>query len=149
MNPLAVMILDGEIVKGVGCASKTLRQQLPIFERQYDELRGAYVGTINVKLPQPIDLKIDFKTDPYEDNRGNFFRVEFVRILLEFPPGTNTRAWIYQPYGYHWGVLGHKSEVEVLVSKHLGGALLGERCKIHVLNGGYGSSSTSPHYLAG
>jgi hypothetical protein len=143
------MVLDGKIIKGVGSASTVLPQLLPILAREYDELRNAHPATINVDVDNPIDLKIDFKTDQILCAPPCLHRVEFVRVRFEFPLGTvtNEEAWIYQPYGWHWGC-GHKSWVEVLVSKELANVEPDRCCKIHVLNGGFGSSSTSEHYLA-
>ena len=141
------MILDGEIVKGLGAATSSVRAQLPIFERQYDELRWAYPATINVDVHQPIDLKIDFRTLPFPCGR-EWWPFEFVRVLFEHPSGTKTKAWIYQPYGYHWGVLKKKSIIEVLVSTFVTGVTLGDPCRVHILNKEWGASeSTSAHYL--
>jgi hypothetical protein len=68
-------------------------------------------------------------------------------MMFEYPLRTKTKAWSYQPYGHHWGTLKKKSTVEVLVSKRLEGVAPGKRCRIHVLNEHWGSSSTSAHFL--
>jgi hypothetical protein len=143
------MLLHGKIVKGCGAASFALPKLLPIIEREYDELCGAHPGTINVDVGEPINLKIDFKTDKIIPDPPHLHRVEFVRVQFEFPLGTCTKAWIYQPYGYHWGCRNAKSIVEVLVSKKLQKIELEPEkdCSIHVINKGCGSSSTSLHYL--
>jgi hypothetical protein len=143
------MVLDGKIADPSKCAHSAedaLRRFLPIFERQYDELRGAHAGTINVDLRAPFDLEIDFKTDLIEMGSGIWHRAEFVRVWFEFPPGTNAKAWIYQPYGWHWGQ-GKDDFLELLVSKHVEGIEAGKSCKIHVLNEGWGSSSTTDNYF--
>ena len=141
------MILDGTIIDGLKVASRSVAVQLPIFERHYDELRGAYPGTINVDVGHPLDLRIDFETDPIETGNNEFWCFEFVRVMFEYPLETKTKARIYQPYGFHWGVRGKKSIVEVLVSKRLDAITPGKHCRIHVLNERWGSSSTSPHFL--
>jgi hypothetical protein len=146
------MTLQGNIVKGCGAASKpndpfSLAKLLPKIEREYDELCGAHRGTINVDVGRDIDLKIDFKTDRLISDGPHLHRVEFVRVLFECPLGANTKAWIYQPYGYHWGCRREHSIVEVLVSIKLQNIMPGRECWIHILNKGCGSSSTSVHYL--
>jgi hypothetical protein len=146
------MTLQGKIVNGCGAASNpndplSLPKLLPIIEREYDELCGAHRGTINVDVGRDIDLKIDFKTDRLIGDPPHLHRVEFVRVLFECPLGTNTKAWIYQPYGYHWGCRREHSIVEVLVSIKLQRIMPGRECWIHILNKGRGSSSTSVHYL--
>jgi hypothetical protein len=141
------MLLDGKIVKGCGIAQNSLPQLLPIIEREYDELSGAHPGTINVDVGQPIDIKIDFKTDQIICDPPILHRIEFVRVMFEFPLGAHTKAWIYQPYGFHWGVKRNKSMVELVVSKRVEGVEIEKSCKIHVLNNGWGSTSTSVHYL--
>jgi len=142
------MVLDGKLINGVGSAKNDLPQLLPIFAREYDELRNAHPATINVDVGDPINLKIDFKTDRILCAPPCLHRVEFIRVRFEFPLKTiiETKAWIYQPYGWHWGC-GNTSWVEVLVSKKLANIMLGQSCRIHVLNKGLGSSSTSEHYL--
>jgi hypothetical protein len=142
------MVHDGKIVDGVGVAKSQLSQLLPIFAREYDELRGAHPATINVDVGRPIDMKIDFKTDRVLCAPPCLHRVEFIRVQFEFPVGTivDGKAWIYQPYGWHWGQ-GRESLVEVLVSKKLANVKAGLLCKIHILNKGFGSSSTSEDYL--
>jgi len=141
-------ILNGTITCGVKTASEHLPRLLPVFAQQYDELRDAYPGTINVLLDETFDLTIDFKTDPFPFEFGSMHRVEFVRVQFEYPLRTivDARAWIYQPYGWYWG-RGEKSLVEVLISKKLPDVVVGQRCGIHVLNTWWGSSSTSVHYL--
>jgi hypothetical protein len=141
------MIMDGTIVKGCGAATRTVAAQLPIFEQQYDELRGAHPATINVDVHRHIDLKIDFRTLPFLCGH-EWWPFEFIRVLFEYPSGTKTKAWIYQPYGYHWGVKKDKSTIEVLISKCLAGVTHGTPCRIHVLNSEWGASTTtSAHYL--
>jgi hypothetical protein len=85
------MVFDGMIDEGVHCATGALEEQLPLFETQYDELRGAHRGTINVALNQPIDFRIDFSTDRFMNGK-DVSRFEFVRVLFEFPLGTMTKA---------------------------------------------------------
>jgi hypothetical protein len=131
-------ILEGKIISGVGAASRTVAEQLPVFERQYDELRGAHPATINVDVGQPIDLKIDFRTLRF--GTGCF---EFIRIMFEYPEQTSTKAWIYQPYGFHFGVRNLKSHLEVLVSKKLEGVEIGAPCRIHIPESETRSSSIS------
>jgi hypothetical protein len=58
-----------------------------------------------------------------------------------------TRAWIYQPYGHHWGTLNRKNVVEILAGGYIPGIIIGNPCRIHVLNNGDGLPSTSKHYL--
>jgi hypothetical protein len=141
------MVFDGTTVEGLGVAASTVREQLPVFERQYDELKGAYPATINIDVHQPIDLKIDFRTLPVRIGH-EFWQFEFVRVLFEYPSGTKTKAWIYQPYGFHWGVLKKQSIIEVLVSKFIADITRGNLCRVHVLNSEWGAStSTSAHYL--
>jgi acetyltransferase-like isoleucine patch superfamily enzyme len=142
------MVLVGTIVKGLGFASTLggLPALLPHFERQYDELRGAHPATINVDVNQAIDVGIDFSTDELKIG-DDVSRFEFVRVMFEYPLATRTKGWIFQPYGYHWGALKHKSIVEILLSEYLGGVIVGNHCRIHILNEHWGSSSTSPHYL--
>jgi hypothetical protein len=136
-------ILDGRIVRGVGAASTTVAAQLPIFERQYDELRGAHPATINVDVGSPIDLRIDFRTLRYGSDC-----FEFIRVMLEYPLGAPThRALIYQPYGFHWGVRKLTSHLEVLVCTKLDDVEVGTPCRIHVPKSERRSSSTSVHYL--
>ncbi len=118
-------ILNGTITCGVKTASEHLPRLLPVFAQQYDELRDAYPGTINVLLDETFDLTIDLYP---------------LRTIVD------ARAWIYQPYGWYWG-RGEKSLVEVLISKKLPDVVVGQRCGIHVLNTWWGSSSTSVHYL--
>jgi hypothetical protein len=146
------MVLDGKIVRGVGAASNpndpaALPQLLPIIAREYDELRDAYLGTINVRVREPIDLKIDFKTDRIIPAPPCVHRVEFVRVRFEFPLGKYTRAWIYQPYGWHWGVKNDKCLLEVLTVKIDEGVEPDKFCKIHRNDNELGSTSTSVHYL--
>jgi hypothetical protein len=140
------MIIEGKIIKGVGFAATDLSQRLPEIAREYDELRDAHPATINVYIGCPVDLTIDFKTDKMICVPPHLHRIEFVRVQFEFPLGTKTKAWIFQPYGHHWG-RGEKSTIEILASKYLKNVALYQHCKIHVLNGGGGSSSTSVHYL--
>jgi hypothetical protein len=151
MNDMIHPILEGTKVKGVGAASDprnpyALPALLPIFEQQFDELRGAYRGTINVDVHKPIDLKIDFRTRPYRFGQ-EVHCVEFVRILFEYPCGAMHNSWIYQPYGYHWGEKDRQSIVEVLVSNHVGNIAVGDKCRLHILNNNRGETSTSAHYL--
>jgi len=125
----------------------SLPLQLPVFEKEFSELCGAHRGTINVDVQNPIDLKIDFRTLPFPCGH-EWWPFEFIRVHFEYPAGTKTKAWIYQPYGYHWGVSGKKSCIEILVSKYLGTVTVGDQCWVHVLNSNWGASqSTSPHYL--
>ena len=142
------MILEGKIVKGCGEASKDLPSRLPILTQYHNELANSHNGTINVDVGSPIDLKIDFRT-PIIGTWPNVFRVEFVRIRFEFPIGniSDAKAWIYQPYGYHWGVLNRKNLVEILASNRIDGVIHGKLCRIHVLNKNIGQTSTSSHYL--
>jgi hypothetical protein len=139
------MILEGTIVKGLRSASRVLPSWLPKLAQYHNELTDSYHGTINVDVGDPIDLKIDFRTPSIDW----FPQVEFIRIRLEFPIGniSDAKAWIYQPYGYHWGVLNKKNLVEIF-AKYIDGVKLGQPCRIHVLNGGIGDTSTSPHYLS-
>jgi hypothetical protein len=142
------MTFDGTIsAEGAHVASGVLQKLLPLIEIQYDEFRGAHRGTINVQLKQPIDFRIDFSThDNFNDGNDNF-RFEFVRVHFELPPGPKTKAWIFQPYGHHWGKLQRKSMVEILVSEFIEDIAPGKHCLIHILNEHWGSSSTSPHYV--
>jgi hypothetical protein len=141
------MIFDGIIDKpGAGSASKDLSILLPIIAQEYDELRHAHPGTINVRLRELFDLKIDFKTDPIVCAPPILHRIEFVRVEFEFPLGKSTKAWIFQPYGYHWGERNDRFLLEILTGK-LDEVKPGEPCKINVFNNGLGSSSTSVHYL--
>jgi hypothetical protein len=137
------VILDGTIINGCGAATRTVAQQLSEFIKQYDELREVYAGTINVKVQDPIDLKIDFRALP-QWTGIEFTSFEFIRILFEYPLGIKVRAWIYHPYGYHWGVRNRKNEIEVLLKKI--DRVICDSCRIHILNE-HGSSSISSHYL--
>jgi hypothetical protein len=141
-------ILNGTITCGRKIASQHLPRLLPEFAQQYDELRDAYPGTINVLLDGPVDLEIDFKTDRVRFAPSCVERVEFVRVQFEYPLGeqVDARAWIYQPYGWHWGQ-GRKALVEVLLSTKLSGVDVDQPCRIYVLNTCWGSSSTIADYL--
>lgn len=148
-------ILEGTKEKGHGAASDprnpySLPAPLPIFEKQYDELRGTFRGTINVNVHKAFDLKIDFRTFPHRFG-SEVHCVEFIRVLFEYPleKKVNAKAWIYQPYGYHWTQRAKTGKfiVEVLVGNDLGLIPVDAKCRIHVLNYNEGEMSTSTHYL--
>jgi CTP-dependent riboflavin kinase len=141
------MKLEGTIISGWGAARGVIARWLPVFAHHHSELANSYPGTINIDVGFPIDfLKIDFRTPSI----GDFQEVEFVRVRLEFPIGNilDAKAWIYQPYGFHWGERNQKNLVEILVSRHIEGVKpgTGQRCRIDVLNKNIGETSTSPQY---
>jgi hypothetical protein len=112
------------------------------------ELANSYPGTINVDLGSDIDfLKADFEVPRI----GGLAPVEFVRVGVEFPIGNllDAKAWIYQPYGYHWGVLNRKTLIEILVDRRIEEIKpgTGQCCRVHVLTQGSGKTSTTPEYL--
>jgi len=113
------MILEGTIDrKGCRVASGVIAHYSREFARHKSELANLYPGTINVDVDSHtvIDfLRIDFRTPPI----GELPEVEFVRVGFEFPIGNilDANAWIYQPYGFHWGERKRRNFVEIFIER--------------------------------
>jgi CTP-dependent riboflavin kinase len=96
--------IAGTITPGLGRASTIqLPVQLPQLIDKFPELRNVYMGTINVRLDEPLiilkppDLRsgVIVWRGPDRYIPENF---DFVRARFECPVGTETiPAWIYLP----------------------------------------------------
>lgn len=144
------MKLTGLIASGFGCASKNLRDyQSWHFRREYDELKNIFHGSINITLENylvdPDKLKIDFRTSPIPIDIHSTSHFEFIRILFQYGRKEH-RAWIYQPFGYHWYDCGYRNKLEI-IAEEIPKVKLGAKCQIQILNKGFGSTSVLPHVI--
>lgn len=97
--------IHGQIIDGLGLATKFLKKQLPLICREFPELKKCHYGSINIRLDSPLRIeRPDFVTRKI--NWGEQKEIfHFTRIELELlPPGpakTGPRpaysAWIYGP----------------------------------------------------
>ncbi len=98
-----MLIIDGNIVRGLGAATHTLALQLPEIGKTFPEIAECSVGTINVVLDAQLDvISPDFVTHPIKWHpKAASEMFGFLSVLFEVPKAdiTPTKVWIYIPYG--------------------------------------------------
>jgi len=129
-----MILVSGEVVKGLQAAAKhTLPSQISHFEKVIPDLKGCYLGTINLKLEKAVRVENpDLETRcEWAGPPGELFG--FLEVGLEFPFGSRPRrAWIYIPHcSPHYG---NPFQVEV-ISEKVEGLGYGSRCQIHISRG--------------
>jgi hypothetical protein len=97
--------IHGQIIDGLGLASRFLKKQLPLICREFPELKKCHFGSINIRLDTPLRIeRPDFVTRKI--NWGEQKEIfHFTRIELELLPPLPARvgarpshaAWIYGP----------------------------------------------------
>jgi hypothetical protein len=127
---MRILKIKGECQTWLRAAASNLSKQLPFIEKEFPEISGCYLGTVNLLLDFPLlVISPDHRTNPIPwDPRfgvGEIF--DFLRIEIEAPVGTSrVPAWLY---------IGHGSVHRADCRKHevLGPKLnvkIGDRCCI-------------------
>jgi len=101
-----MVIIEGKIVNGYGAARQNLEWQMPYFIEVFPEIKGCYLGSINLELVKPLKILMpDFTTGPIKWHPVHINleeRFSFIRIKLETvnSAGNNSvvDAWIYDPH---------------------------------------------------
>ncbi|MBF0547004.1 MAG: hypothetical protein HQM08_21360 [Candidatus Riflebacteria bacterium] len=94
--------IKGKVQRGLGEAHKTLKEQMPYFEKVCPELAKCQLGTINIRLEKPVVVvKPDFQTEavPWHPalkliKKGEKF--SFVKVKLKVEGREAVDAWIYK-----------------------------------------------------
>jgi hypothetical protein len=130
-----MIIIPGTTTNGLGIATtRTVKAQMPHFLKEFPEIAGCRIGTINVELDHPLDIReVDHATGPIEWEPDFTEKFSFLRVRFECPVGAEpVDAWLY---------IAHRSPhftkanyVEVL-TEDLGEIERGTSCCLHVLNG--------------
>ncbi len=123
-----MVTLDGNIINGLGAATRTISMQMPHLEKQIPDLRGWHQATINVVLDGQLEVtSLDFATTPIVWQSGA--RPEmfgFKKITFE-NNGTSYDGVLYIAYNSP-----HRSNpyyVEVMLQSKV--TIVGTKCKIH------------------
>ncbi|MBF0409047.1 MAG: hypothetical protein HQM10_16990 [Candidatus Riflebacteria bacterium] len=94
--------IRGRVQKGIGESNKTIKEQLPFFEKVCPEIIACHPGTINIRLDKPLVVfKPDFSTEsvPWHPalkliKKGEKF--EFVNVILKIDGCEPVKSWIYK-----------------------------------------------------
>jgi hypothetical protein len=99
---LKMVIIPGNMVRGLGKATQALQLQMPEFVEVCPELSKCRIGTINVILECQLEvISPDFVIGPIDwcgDGVGESFGLLGVCFEV-IEPRSETDAWIYIPYG--------------------------------------------------
>ncbi|MDP3042569.1 MAG: hypothetical protein Q8N62_07635 [Candidatus Omnitrophota bacterium] len=96
-----MIIIEGRIVTGMGCARYNLKFQMPFFIEVFPEIKDCYLGSINVELGKPLKIfNPDFETNSIKwspDDKNFEEKFSFTRIKFEIEEQL-VDAWIYGPH---------------------------------------------------
>jgi hypothetical protein len=89
--------MRGQVISGLGAATSLLQLQKPMLRNCFPEIDDCKIGTINVQLEHPLDVRIpDIVTPPITWQPGSDIgeRFGFTRIELELLKQRH-KGWIY------------------------------------------------------
>ncbi|MBA1210462.1 MULTISPECIES: glycosyltransferase family 9 protein [Pseudomonas] len=128
----ATLILDADIISGLGVATGTLARQLPLISRSFPEVAECHPGTLNLQLSRPLRLiHPHHRSKPLAWTPSGRTREVFdlLRIELEFDHfAQRVPAWLYVAHGspHRQNLMVH----EVIATRlELAGA---KRCRMHL-----------------
>ncbi|MFV3290655.1 glycosyltransferase family 9 protein [Pseudomonas sp. NY11955] len=128
----ATLVVDAQIVSGLGVATGTLARQLPMISRSFPEVAACHPGTLNLQLSRPLRLihphhrSAPLAWTPSGRTREVF---DLLRVQLEFDHlAHRVPAWLYVAHGspHRQNPMLH----EVIATRlELNGA---KRCRMHL-----------------
>ena len=95
-----MVVIPGEIVRGLGAASQTLKLQMPYFVKVHPDLGKCSPRTINVILECQLEIiSPSFVIGPIQWLPSALELFGFRSIVFEFSqPRLKSEAWLYLPY---------------------------------------------------
>jgi hypothetical protein len=94
--------IEGRVRNHLGKATHNLRLQIPLIESEFPEIKGCYLGSINLELEVPLLVVApDHRTKPipWRDNPQETGVFDFLRIKIEAPIDSAPEpAWLYIPH---------------------------------------------------
>jgi ADP-heptose:LPS heptosyltransferase len=97
------VVVEGEIVSGLGAASGTLARQLPMISAGFPAVSDCFRGTLNVALARPLwVVRADHRTAPLAWTPSGRTREVFdlLRVQLELVASRKRfEAWLYVAHG--------------------------------------------------
>ena len=120
-----MIVLRGQIVKGLGSAARVLPVQAPLLARRFPQISRLHLATINLILEAPLRIETpDIVTDPidwHDREVVHITQVKFQPVRLTptgYQPGLAVDAWIYSPQHsvhranpYHVEIIAEKLEL--------------------------------------
>jgi hypothetical protein len=126
------VFIDGIVVRGFGAASSNLSKQIPLIAKEFPEIEGCHLGSINIKLERGLRVaNPNHRTHPIAWGDPNPEVFEFLRISIHLPPdGPAFRAWIYIPLNSpHFS---NPNQVEVVAAQEIPGVFCGSSCRLQI-----------------
>jgi hypothetical protein len=125
--------IDATIVRGLGSTAECIGLQIPCLKKYVPGIEKCHVGSINLRLDQPLRILNPDVTTPPITWAGPSYATEVFSlqsIEFEYPIGGQCyAAWIYIPHNSP-----HSNDLfraEILAASIPGMKIL-ERCRIHI-----------------
>ncbi len=129
---ISTLVLEADLVCGLGAATGTLARQLPLISEAFPEIADCHPGTLNLQLSRPLRLiHPHHHSEPLAWTPSGRTRESFdlLRIELEFDQFTSRiPAWLYVAYNSPHRQNARMHEV-IATRLELGGV---RRCRVHL-----------------
>jgi hypothetical protein len=139
-----MIIIEGTTTNGLGIAIQTVKAQMPHFLKEFPEIGACRIGTINVELEHPLDIReVDHATGPIMWEPDFSEKFSFLRVYFECPVGAKpVQAWLYIAHRSPHFTKPHYVEV---LTEDLGEIERGTRCRLHLPKGTVQIGSANRH----